>query len=517
MSYEKVKTEIRKVLGMAEDVDKYNAYPDDYEVDAFVDRCVREKAALIELLSKHPNWDAENLRIVVNGSYSRPINRDEARSALGEIANYLRIDTDPTSELFTLGSKLALTLGEMSGYGEVPEGITEYFRTVFPPLEKARISDGARCTKAVKRMLDQYHYETLPPFRKKEIDRAYARYGDAMNNLTITKPSVLSVNPCDFLLMSYGNSWQSCHSIVNGGGWQAGCLSYALDKITMLFYAVSEDADMTRLTFQRKELRECFFWDGKILVGSRLYPANDDLNHPKYKDCRTIVENLLAKSLDAPDMWRKHDWRYTYESRQGRRLHYADYDNYSDFRSKYPGYVNSFVVPEALDPIPELDIGADDVPCLCCGGTVYDSTQLFCTSCADTASYDYCYLCDMSVREDDMHYVDGEDERVCDDCWNNDVYTCEHCGRDYFERNMQYLNGIGWVCDGDVNEYGYCEECREYYHYEDLNWDEETGTYYCDMHYSELIEQREEEEREEATEAILSITDKTEPIETRGV
>ena len=75
-------------------------------------------------------------------------------------------------------------------------------------------------------------------------NKLFAKAADDTNPLKIKRITVLSVNICDFLLMSNGNSWSSCHFINRSGAYQgcykAGTLSYSNDGTSMCFYTLPE-------------------------------------------------------------------------------------------------------------------------------------------------------------------------------------------------------------------------------------------------------------------------------------
>lgn len=63
----------------------------------------------------------------------------------------------------------------------------------------------------------------------------FAVIADAVNPLKNTQVAILSVNPCDFLKMSYGEGWDSCHHVGHHGCYHAGTQSYIMDSSSMIF------------------------------------------------------------------------------------------------------------------------------------------------------------------------------------------------------------------------------------------------------------------------------------------
>ena len=153
----------------------------------------------------------------------------------------------------------------------INERVANCINRIFPDM---RVHTGQKSSRVVNKLLCKFHFDKSPNY-----NREFAKLADSMNPFDVKRISVLSVNIIDFLLMSNGNSWSSCHTIVNnsgsnyGGCYMGGTLSYANDGESMIFYTLDSSYEGTDWCFEPKINRQVFFWDYPVLVQERLYRA----------------------------------------------------------------------------------------------------------------------------------------------------------------------------------------------------------------------------------------------------
>ena len=187
-------------------------------------------------------------------------------------------------------------------------------------------------------------------------NKLFAKVADDTNPLKIKRITVLSVNICDFLLMSNGNSWSSCHFINRSGTYQgcykAGTLSYSNDGTSMCFYTLPETYEGNRWYMEKKITRQLFFYENGLLLQSRLYPKGGDASGESYGDYRAVVQDIIAKCIEKPNLWKKVDdgWynkEFVYDrSWDGGNWCYGGwYDNYDYYDSKNKSKSKSKVKP----------------------------------------------------------------------------------------------------------------------------------------------------------------------------
>ena len=174
---------------------------------------------------------------------------------------------------------------------------------------------------------------------------------------------------------------------------------------------------------------------------------------------------------------------------------------------------------------PYNDLGSNYTQSLDCEHLVVDS-------CGEISGSDHmgilghgetCYGCGSGISEDDYYYSEYTEERYCEDCYYNEHVYCEYTNTDchieeaitVYNRgyNGRYttvsaseyaaLNGDGvYYCEYD-EEY-WDEDCMEFVHgidesvsiraledSEDFYLDDETGQWYDEDSYNELLAERE--------------------------
>lgn len=187
------------------------------------------KADLLSLLRRHPNWNEDEQAIIFDCNQAlsiQPDMVDETAFTLLDIASeILSVEQleDFRTALHAAVSGYSCTVSEEN-------------------LEILRQRGGIRCAKDQKasriigKLCKKYGVD-----RHTRYNAVFAQLADALNPLTMQEIGVLSVHPCDFLEMSSkSNTWVSCHRL-SDGGYQAGCLSYMNDSVSMVFYAVDAD------------------------------------------------------------------------------------------------------------------------------------------------------------------------------------------------------------------------------------------------------------------------------------
>ena len=215
----------------------------------------------------------------------------------------------------------------------VTDILKSHFDINFP---EQKIRKGQRSSRAINKILCSLGFNKHPDYNKE-----FAKFADAINPLKIKRHTILSVHPVDYLTMSFGNSWSSCHTIdkknqrgIDGGHTWSGCNSsgtesYMLDETSCVFYTVSAEYDGNNLELADKINRCMFHFHDNRLVQGRVYPqCNDNGGSELYKDIREIVQKLFADMLDVPNYWTNKAGKSACSaviSTSG--THYPDYQN----------------------------------------------------------------------------------------------------------------------------------------------------------------------------------------------
>lgn len=237
-----------------------------------------------------------------------------------------------------------------------------------------RFASNLKTSRAFNRVCTHFGVDKLPKYNK-----LFAQYADMISDTKRKMVFYMSLNPLDYLTMSFGNSWASCHTIdkrnVRGmpnsysGGYCGGTLSYMLDQssfVTFVHSHVPED-----IVEEGKIYRNMFHYQNDMLVQGRVYPQGNDGNTDLYKVFRGFVQKEMSALLGISNSWVKSSTRPS-EVTYSRGVHYRDYLSFSYCNVSYPkekGIGND-----------NVNIGHEGI-CPCCGSTTSREDKLVCYDC----------------------------------------------------------------------------------------------------------------------------------------
>lgn len=459
-------------------------YGYDYSVGALKKIIVKweeEKGWLVEAFKKHPNYIEGKFMIAFDQDFDRDIDSGAVwnfRCWLMDTARNMA-DTLPEEvkerikrgywSLDYLPADVYELIESMNYNGlhvrTLDEHIVEVVNKALPEV-KAR--EGEKASRCVNRICKYLGYDKHPDY-----NREYAKYADAVSPVKIKRHTVLSVNPLDYLTMSFGNSWSSCHTIDKEnrrgmpsgfhGQYSSGTMSYMLDSASMVFYTVDKEYEGNEYSLQPKINRQMYHFGEDKLVQGRLYPQGNDNNGDGYTQYRKIVQNIMATIFEFPNLWTvSHGAKNASKYVDTWGTHYADYSYFDSCTlSKITGQENEL----------RFEVGSRPI-CIECGCEHAVEENISC--CA--GEYYICEDCGCRVSEDDAIYIDGE--YYCRDCCTR----CECCDEWHRNEDVTYVNGYGDVCNCclDDGEYFFrCEECDEWVHTDDAHWVESEDGYVC--------------------------------------
>lgn len=94
-----------------------------------------------------------------------------------------------------------------------------------------------------------------------------------------------------------------------------------------------------------------------------------------------------------------------------------------------------------------------------------------------------CYCCGTEIDIDDAEIV--EDEYLCQNCYDEEVFECEYCNGNFFNRNMVSDEFIS-ICENCYNNYYCrCERCQCLIYDDDVSWIDDDYPY-CSQCYDEV-------------------------------
>lgn len=470
----------------------------DRAITKIVDTWAVNKADRITAFKKHPNYIG-NFMIAYDVEYEREIDPREIHNFSRWLDNIISETEFPEeitaemerekaegnyswyySDIWHEGIERKLSYHQrdfIQGLGYCPHRtVSKAFASraneLFP---NAHIHEGMKMSKAINKLCTYLGFSKHPEYNKR-----FAKCADSLSPLKITRHTILSINPLDYLTMSFGNSWSSCHTIdklnlrdsvdTYEGQYCSGTLSYMLDSSSMVLYTVSSDYNGNEYYTQEKITRQMFHYEDGLLVQGRLYPSKNDGHKDHYDQPRQLVQSVMAEIYDLPNYWTvKRNNIYNYIDSDG--THYRDYNHFDDC---------TLSVHKEIDPEGKyVHIGHDPI-CIECGDEHDEERQINCC----TYLGEECWTCEdcgcTTDNEDDFYYINGS--YYCEDC----VEWCESC-QEYHRSETYYIEGYGHVCESCFNEYAEtCDCCGDYYWREDMSYiesEDENVCHHCLMEY----------------------------------
>lgn len=522
--YELTMTERAYLLkSMQELLDEYDYDYQTSSLDDIIDEWATQKATLIEAFKKHPNYVDGKFLIAFDYNYERGLDTNvisRFSRYIDEVSSvYEDLIPDDIKEQreaegvrqlpIKLYDFLMIDLKKWIIGRTIDEETAKYIEKILPQVHPHA---GEKSSRVINRICTYLGYHKHPDY-----NREFAKFADGLSPLKITRHTVLSINPLDYLTMSFGNSWASCHTIDKNnkrgmpnnysGCYSSGTISYMLDGSSMVFYTVDSEYDGNDYWTQPKINRQMFHYGEDKLVQGRLYPQDNDGDGEAYTPYRNIVQNIMSVIFDFPNLWNlKKGISAASLYIQTKGTHYVDYahyDNCSLSRIKDRENENTFVVgarPICINCGDRHDT-AENINCcnvgtICdgCGRRIYDEDDecwvgddCYCSECAT-----WCDVCSSYHRNGDTHWVEHEDRYVCNNCLDRYYTYCECC-LEYVDNDYAtYVEDAdGYVCDDCLSEYyEKCEKCGKYFRSSDMHKGEDG--YYCDDCY--VPEENEDEE-----------------------
>ena len=475
-----INDEERKVLleDMKGLLSEYDYQYTEEALNKIIDTWATNKADLITAIKKHPNYLQGKFMIVFSHNFDRTVDKTAINGFKKWLLNSETcfavrefMTEEMRNEVIYYGRKLPndifCFLTEMTNMtGQyIDDYVVERLDNISPDLHAHK---GQKMSRVINKLLTYVGFNKLPDY-----NREFAKYADALNPLQITRHTVLSVNPLDYLTMSFGNSWASCHTIDKEnkrnmpnsyeGMYSSGTVSYMLDKPSMVFYTVDASYNGNDFWNEPRINRQMFHWGEEKLVQGRLYPQDNDGDNSVYTPYREIVQNIMSELFEFPNLWTVSKGT----GAAGRYVcsygtHYRDYDNYDNCTlSRIKGSENEKYINVGHDPI-----------CIKCGNEHDIQENISC--CARKVT---CAECGCEIDEDEARYIDGE--YYCED----HSFWCDHCG-EYRVGEATEVRGGRTVCSSCLEDhYTFCDDCEEYVRNRYIN--EINGEHICNECFEE--------------------------------
>lgn len=443
-------------------------YPD-YAFE-FVEKSLDATESLRVILRQHPNWNEERQYISFSADTERKVDPQRMRDFCDYY--YRREEygsTDLEQRRWGLMRRIVRKStieneGTQFPDDELVELVNEFLKT----FDRGHITKQTKISKIINKcgkllgmnnhvdIREVGHWDDEGNYISKKKDFGwnyqFAQFADGINPINIKRHTIISINPIDYLTMSIGDNWNSCHSIKNPsdpGCYSSGTISYALDETTIIFYYVDNSYEEDEyFSFLPKQKRCAFYLGEDKLIQSRVYPdGRDGGDCGLAEEVRNIMQKVIADCLDIPNLWTLVKGKETAtEMIDTYGTHYPDYTYYNDVTT-------SFRLVNGEKNLTKIRVGHEP----------------FCMRCGN-------------------YYDRGDHEHIyCPDCKEDYEYHCECCG-DGFDSDVDdavYVRGEGWMfcCSrcAERRDYVYCEDIEEWEYIDYAYLDEYTGNYFaCD-------------------------------------
>lgn len=347
----------------------------DEAVTIMAKKWAQNKSKLANILRKADGWDEKNLCVVRDITVEQ---RDASRAGKAYLALIYNIyccapDCTPGAKLLAaMYSENSLLSNAKSG-ALSQEGrawlVVNLERQGFNV--KFSLNVGAKFSRVINAVLraviEQAHF-VCP-----EYEKWFAAFSDSVKTKPEKLKFVLSIHPADYMRMSFGNSWDSCHKL-GKGCYQAGTISYMLDTCSMVGYVVKPECK-DEYWKEGKIFRQMFMYNGAEMLKSRLYPdysVNDAIYGTEFAAC-------VAKILDIPSDWEKVNSVLTTMTQGKNSSAYPDfiYSRYNTWSLVNPKYRADCAFIAKTTPIGEPPM------CPICGITHRRTRSCYCNDCGD--------------------------------------------------------------------------------------------------------------------------------------
>lgn len=345
----------------------------DEAVTKMAKKWAQNKSKLANILRKADGWDEKNLCVVRDITVAQ---RDAGRakqaykSLLYNIYCCTPNGTPCSTLLASMYSDNTLLSDAMSG------ALSQLGREfLVAKLErqgftvKFSLNVGAKFSRVMnavfRAVIEQAHLD-CPDYEK-----WFAAFSDSVKTKPEKLKFVLSIHPADYMRMSFGNSWESCHKL-GRGCYQAGTLSYMLDTCSMVGYVVKTECK-DEYWKEGKIFRQMFMYNGAEMLKSRLYPdysTNDAIYGTAFAKC-------VAKILDIPSDWEKVNSALTTMMQGKNSAAYPDftYSYYNTWSLVNPKYRADCAFIAKTTPIGEPPM------CPVCGKEHRTKNSCYCNDC----------------------------------------------------------------------------------------------------------------------------------------
>lgn len=411
------------------------------------------KKKLVSLLSKSEYWDEENLCINTIVDVHNPSSIESAEGVFDRIIDIYKHEySNDYKRLIRCYDLMKLNI-----FMDVTAERAAEFKAL-----GLHIAKGMKPSRAINKFFTETGMSRISNYEK-----LFAELSDYLTNNMIQRRITLSVNPMDFLRMSEGNSWKSCHLVRDHGCYSNGVFSYMMDEQSMVLSLLNPKS--TEKPYLQKKINRMMFFinENNDILQSRLYPQT---RIPAIEDfLANWVNEEISKCLKIENLYKvaiEDSTCASYVTSTG--MHYRDYG--------CTNFGQRIFTPEGKEP-EQFHIGHESY-CVKCGSVNDRTGEIRCHNCENDSNtylgFRINYFCPNTHR----CFIDTSDAKFNeeDGHWYLKWYECRDCGKIFFDKHIYCED-----CRGN-HEVPICEECGEPIVGAVIEVD---GKFYCEDCYDE--------------------------------
>ena len=477
---EQIKEQIKRVL------DYYNENYNDIGLDTILNAWEKNKGGLIDVMSKHPNYDKENFWIPIKAKVGGSIDYDKLNAKYEELKEYLNDDeTEIFRELMFTGYH-----GDKNYKAKqyISQKAIEKICKGGDTWDDIKLREGEKTISIIIKFIK--HYELIDKFgiyidKEGKEKKVYYKWEADVSDLFACKEKeiilYLSANPLDYFTMSSGVSWGSCY-IPGDGAYRAGLLSYMCDPSTLIAYTTNGNK-VCDVAYRKINRQTWFVGEDGSAIQNRLYPQEESSSMFRYYDWGDAISAELEKLYDIHYQFKEYKSERNKNSIISNQVGYVDtfynlpsigyYANNNNEKIKVAQrqyFIDSNDVLETKEKQAEFgDFGTLTKikrECYECGSHNQEmhliDGEWYCEDC--------CFYCEYH-REWEVGencYIEDCDYYVCKDAIGDGYMYCDYCQNYHKDNSAVYVNGNAYCCPKCAYEAGYRDIDGEWYRKEDV-------------------------------------------------
>ena len=451
---------------------KYYGYVDDEALNKLLDLWCEKKEKIYNCFKEQSTWNEKELCLVVPTKVYRQGETRKALNVLNEIlsvfkrnarrGNFYR-ETYANMFYYFILSDATLTRKpdyNKAWFSDLRESDKHYYLQGEGSKEKlysllyytCRFSVGMKVSRVLCKILEymgeyfNIDYQNLTYILEEQTknrtedgfeyththnwEQTKAKLTDYVSPLELDETFYISINPLDYLTMSHGKGWSSCHSLRQHGCYHSATITSLVDSSTIIIYTLPSEHRKSKFWGIDKQTRQMAFLSEDLdgIFQQVFYP---DRSCNDGEVTKNILQEILANYHKVENKWN------------------SDRDNCSMDSCKFLGYKDwecgkraDYSILEGHKPV--FKIGGE-APCIDKHTEILKARERITYY---RGKWITCQCCNELVNEDDMIKVGST--RICKHCFEKEYTYCKSCNK--IEKISDTIN-----IDGQT----YCTSCAK--------------------------------------------------------